>query len=749
MYIEKLLIKNFRSYCGVKEFTFTKGLNLIIGANGDGKSTFYDALYWAFSDDDGTTGSKVLSQESQISAKMFKELPVGSTEEVRVEVFMVEKNQRGDLEHKSVYKRFSVKKMADGKPEVSEWMHHSKLKGPKTKDKDDFTASFLLGNKDGSDGWFPALIRKYSMFQGEAALKIFDETDNLRNLITLFSDIKDLTPIKGFSRFAKETSNKAINRTLNKDKQDRGVAEAKLTKDLLESHLKRAKEKLTALQKTLELQSDQLEDVESIMDDIEHVHNLKLQIEQKKRLIDPEVKYLSKNSNFVLRLLSDKWILSGYLPILEQYLDKMNEFSQKRTQFLSLYEIEKEKLRQKKADAAARENLQKQIKSLPWYVPDTKTMESMLKQHRCFVCNREMCEHDDAYKFMQDRLNEALRILNPEPVNKEQFEEIPYPFKDDNIGDLHASSSRFQRKASHEITGIPEAYRSFNTQYKEIQGKVQNLRSDLLRTENELKDYIAQRNTGVDLMSMSESMGEWKSKSRSKEVTETEIHKLVDIDIPKLEEDLAKARVAFDKAIEKSGKKVGIEDINELFELLCDVLDSIENDLYNDIITGINEIGNEYLAKLNIDDFTGRLEVRHDKVRNKFELNLYNSDGIVLKAPNTSLKTTMYISALLAISDMSQNHYAGQKDFPMIFDAPTSSFDAGKDRDFYELFSKEIKKQVIIVTKSYLLKDLRTGQFVLDNAALQRITCPIYRIQKLSGFDKKDLTTIDTQIIKI
>lgn len=43
MILEKLIIYNFRSYYGRKLFEFGKRLNLILGANGDGKTTFFEA----------------------------------------------------------------------------------------------------------------------------------------------------------------------------------------------------------------------------------------------------------------------------------------------------------------------------------------------------------------------------------------------------------------------------------------------------------------------------------------------------------------------------------------------------------------------------------------------------------------------------------------------------------------------------------------------------------------------------------
>ena len=54
-------------------------------------------------------------------------------------------------------------------------------------------------------------------------------------------------------------------------------------------------------------------------------------------------------------------------------------------------------------------------------------------------------------------------------------------------------------------------------------------------------------------------------------------------------------------------------------------------------------------------------------------------------------------------------------------------------------------KECIIVTKSFLYKDEETNEFVIDQAALNNIDCPVYRIKKNSdGFDQQDLSTVET-----
>ena len=85
----------------------------------------------------------------------------------------------------------------------------------------------------------------------------------------------------------------------------------------------------------------------------------------------------------------------------------------------------------------------------------------------------------------------------------------------------------------------------------------------------------------------------------------------------------------------------------------------------------------------------------------------------------------------------------------MILDAPTSSFDEGKDKTFYQVMNARLNKQCIIVTKSYLYKD-DEDNFAIDEKDIQKLQeikhIPIYRIQKREGFDKKDQSTIETVV---
>lgn len=79
MIIKKIEIENFRSYYKSNVFELVNSLNLIIGSNGDGKTTFYEALEWLFRTDGTSKADTKL-----ISKKRSEELFADESADVRV-----------------------------------------------------------------------------------------------------------------------------------------------------------------------------------------------------------------------------------------------------------------------------------------------------------------------------------------------------------------------------------------------------------------------------------------------------------------------------------------------------------------------------------------------------------------------------------------------------------------------------------------------------------------------------------------
>ena len=154
----------------------------------------------------------------------------------------------------------------------------------------------------------------------------------------------------------------------------------------------------------------------------------------------------------------------------------------------------------------------------------------------------------------------------------------------------------------------------------------------------------------------------------------------------------------------------------------------------------IQTLANEYLERLNTQDFHGIIKLVRTS-QDTTEIRLLSTNGRAITDPSGSQLTTMYMSVLFAISDLTSSKR--DENYPLIFDAPTSSFGGMKESGFYNIIDS-IEKQCIIVTKDFL--DDRGN---IDEAKIDQLTCTVYRIQKEAGFNQDDLSTIRTIITPI
>ena len=69
-------IKNFRSYYGDNTFEFAQGLTLIIGDNGDGKTTFFEALEWLFDTATENKSATNISEKRKSEMEVSRRTPI-------------------------------------------------------------------------------------------------------------------------------------------------------------------------------------------------------------------------------------------------------------------------------------------------------------------------------------------------------------------------------------------------------------------------------------------------------------------------------------------------------------------------------------------------------------------------------------------------------------------------------------------------------------------------------------------------
>ena len=573
----------------------------------------------------------------------------------------------------------------------------------------------------------PSEIRKYTMFKGESDLDVFQNSNALKMLVETFSDVKDFEAYFSFMEYATKKAEQARDNAQKLDSKNT--------------------QKIKSLKMTIDHESNMLSDIEREIKNKENeavnFDSLLKSIEQSKEAsklliaVNRRIETLSQkraqtqariNENYTINLLDNMWILMGFGEIAEEYSAKINEVDKKRR-----------KLEQSYIAAASADKVIKKMQTdfvpLPVHIPGQKIMQEMLDEEVCKICGRPAPKHSDAWEFMLHRLEEYRDSLKVdiddeiEPYYKYNYV-VELQKRDTTLNDNLSEITKLRHKIQEAI--------AFNNR---LHDDVKKIDANLNLEYEQKKRILAQTDglTEEQLLANYENISNWMDQKNRAETR---------IDV--LKRQRAQHRVALEKAQEDlsklaEGTSAAIYAKTALIiRQISDAFKTAKETNKKRLLHAIEDESNIFLEKLNSNDFKGTIRIL-EKANGQGEAVLMNNDNTRIFNPNTALRTTYLMSVLFAIGKLSGER--DKSEFPLIFDAPTSSFTDAKESEFFNVISK-LNKQVVIVTKSFL-KESATGDVVLDQAKVDEISGRVFRIEKKKPFDDKKLGTIQTIISQI
>ncbi len=708
MIIQKIEIQNFRSYYRENSFELINGLNLIIGSNGDGKTTFYEALEWLFR----TDGTNKMDTK-YISKKRSEELMPNNSDDVRVAMTYEHKGRIKVLE-----KMFHFTKSFDGEVTAS-----------------NYTFSLIEGNgierviKDGVafDKDIPSEMRKFIMFKGEQDLNILEKSNSLKQLVDEFSEVQNFEAYFSFMEYATKNAEQARDNAQKLDKKNADKIKG------LKKTIEQEKGLLSDIDREIHIKEGEAENFEGLLKNIEQSNEASKLLKSVNQRIERLSQRRSETAgrikeNYTINLLDDMWILLGFVDTAEEYSalvnGLMNERKKQEDQYLITAGVEK-----------AIKEAERGFTALPAHIPGRKIMEDMLNEEVCKFCGRKAEKGTDAWNYMYERLQEYKASLEGkadegiEPLYKNNYiDELQK--RDTTLNDNLSDIAKMRRKIQDAI--------AFNNRLHDDIKKI----DANLNTEFEQKKRILAQADGLteeQLLANYDNISGWMDNKKKAEDR---------IDILKRQREQHRAIL---EEAELSLSKTSEGTAAEMYAKTALVIQQISNAFKNAkeenkrrLLDAIEEKSNLFLAKLNTNDFKGTIRII-EKQNGQGEAFLMNNDSVRIFNPNTALKTTYLMSILFAIGNLSAER--DETELPLLFDAPTSSFTDTKENEFFRVISG-LKKQVIIVTKSFL-RDGNNGEAILDHSRIENIEGRIFRIEKKRPFDDKKLGTIQTMITKV
>ncbi len=716
MIIRKIQIDNYLCYYDTNAFELSEGLNIILGENGEGKTKFFEAVDWLFNGE-----SREL--EMLVSAKKLNETEIGESFRVRVSMTVEQYGEKS-----IITKSFLAKKEKANECSTSSFMIEG-ISENSSGERTQVDGQALL------DRIFPYQIRKYSMFKGEAELNIFESDSALANLINLFSEAKHYDKYSEKGAFLREKAEKAVEDSSKLDKKNEALYK-KLEGDII--YLEREKAKylvhLNSTEEEIRKIEGNLQLAESHVSNADALETLNKRIKE----IEERISYLTGriDENYTTSLFDENWILVNFESFHKEFAEKVSTHSKTRRELQSEFDKQKGIIEgEKKAKAELLNN----AIPLPNNVPSKAVMEEMLNDEICKVCNREAKKGSEPYEFMMKRLKTYLEsqvIEESEPNNDEPLFKFDYINRLDNLSISHEDNLKNLRLIRTKIKELFE----FNDDRKK---DIEELSEQLEKEKSERDKILGNSSIGADKLSdVLKNYNAWQRdlKNRNQEQVDYTTK------LKSLESELKAKKEEKDKIDTSSANSFLIKTRNILRDIETIFIDTKEKK-FDEFIEKLQTKSNNFFKTINIDAFTGTIVfTRRNKVnRTIVEVEL-QEDGRTFYKPNQSLLTSMHISILFAISELASE--IKEENFPMIFDAPTSSFGENKTAQFLNLIY-ETENQKILLIKDFLHTDKATKTLSIKEEFKNVRRDKAFWVKLERPFDPNNLKTINSQVITL
>lgn len=670
MIIRNISITNFQSYYETQTLEFSKGLNLILGKGGKGKSKLFNAFYWVFFgklyiSDIGWRSTNglpnnanfALQRHEYFNKKALHDTPIGESVEVAVSLEL--EDDKGTI--------YSIERTAVAtRLDDDNWDNPNAWKVSDNHLRvifDSPTGTVIRDNdlaEDEISNLFPESIRDYIWFQGES----LDELINFRKKETLRDAVKHISYYPYYEKLSNIISG--------------------------------AKSKIISLEtKHLKEKNKHNSTVTSLLSRQEYLR-AKLEADKKKRKdIEDHI------STIEIALAADESKLSGmasYTGLVSQYKTEENKRNDINNQLTAIDERQRALLPSlwvlrgtQSLIQQAKEIIEAHVES-EYTAPEKKyldnpgrsKLEEILRDGVCYVCGSKVdAEHQHAIDYIKERLRlqeEYLQEMEEFKANLEISKRFnifigriqDYP--DSLLLSISNIDKQFQESE--------DAAEKLTSQRKRVLDKLRELDEELEDVKKKCGIDPRQQASTANLLksSMNASRGNLSTLRRQLNALDTTIADS-SAELKQVEKELASL----------GGKSNNVSTVEEtewknLSVFLEGICSRVQEKARKKLLEQMEMRANEFYARFTEHDngYKGKVEIASD-YSISFDAGLNTS--------HEDRKKMSIINALLSLNQEAIGTF-----YPFISDAPTSSFDPETTHKYLRGI-KDIFEQTIIITK--------------------------------------------------
>ena len=713
MIIRNITIENFQSYYESQTIEFSKGLNLIIGNGGKGKSKLFNAFYWVLFGKIYITGigwctTDNLPQSAKFAMQRYEFINKRAlfkaqiNDKIRASVQIEIEDDKGN--DYIIERSVSALRL-----EGEEWDSNDtwQVGGNMLKVSFDSTTGTKVLNdllaEDKINELFPDGIRNYIWFQGESLESLI----NFRNKETLKAAVKHISYFPYYEKLSEIISKSKLkitgieSRKLKEvNKHNSSVKGLLSTIDNLNYKISREEENKKQFETHIETIKIALADGETKISGLASYSMLVKKYKDCENEINKLLSETTRIDEFQREKLPSLWVLRGIEPMIQQCKEIIEKHKEEE------YTVPEKKYLDN---------------------PSRSKLEEILKDKKCFVCGTEFSENDAPYHYITERLRLQEEYLK-------EMEEYTSNMQ------LSKQFNMFVGKIQDYPDSLLISLSKIDKQWKDSEDELERYMAQRRRKQDEKRKLDEQiedikKKHGVDPVTKAETAGIINSSIRASRSNLETIQRKLDVSKQTLSNYRSELRSA-ERELEKLGAKdttvakVPETEWKHISTFLEDICKRVQENARKDLLHKIEERANLFYAKFTEHDngYKGNVKIGED-YSIEFDAGLNTS--------HEDRKKMSIINALLSLNQEAMGTY-----YPFISDAPTSSFDLETTHK-YLLGIKDIFGQSIVLTKDV---DLESDKYLdLQN---QSNVSRIYNLESkiYSGDSNRGQHEVSTQI---
>ena len=713
MIIRNITIENFQSYYESQTIEFSKGLNLIIGNGGKGKSKLFNAFYWVLFGKIYITGigwctTDNLPQSAKFAMQRYEFINKRAlfkaqiNDKIRASVQIEIEDDKGN--DYIIERSVSALRL-----EGEEWDSNDawQVGGNMLKVSFDSTTGTKVLNdllaEDKINELFPDGIRNYIWFQGESLESLI----NFRNKETLKAAVKHISYFPYYEKLSEIISKSKLkitgieSRKLKEvNKHNSNVKGLLSTIDNLNYKISREEENKKQFETHIETIKIALADGETKISGLASYSMLVKKYKDCENEINKLLSETTRIDEFQREKLPSLWVLRGIEPMIQQCKEIIEKHKEEE------YTVPEKKYLDN---------------------PSRSKLEEILKDKKCFVCGTEFSENDAPYHYITERLRLQEEYLK-------EMEEYTSNMQ------LSKQFNMFVGKIQDYPDSLLISLSKIDKQWKDSEDELERYMAQRRRKQDEKRKLDEQiedikKKHGVDPVTQAETAGIINSSIRASRSNLETLQRKLDVSKQTLSNYRSELRIA-ERELEKLGAKdttvakVPETEWKHISTFLEDICKRVQENARKDLLHKIEERANLFYAKFTEHDngYKGNVKIGED-YSIEFDAGLNTS--------HEDRKKMSIINALLSLNQEAMGTY-----YPFISDAPTSSFDLETTHK-YLLGIKDIFGQSIVLTKDV---DLESDKYLdLQN---QSNVSRIYNLESkiYSGDSNRGQHEVSTQI---